>query len=392
MKLNLDGVTCTDIDECKEKTDGCSDVCNNFCGGYACSCFEGRLMSEDQHTCHDPPKDCVGSWSDFSKCSTTCGCGLKRKEFIVTQPAFRGGKECEFEHLSVEVEPCTNKPCPKEYETTEWEYEPCSAECEGSHKRTREIVQVANYWGARKPVLEEVVPCGPVHCPINCIVSEWKKTACNATCGEGFVRHYRDVLQAPMHNGTGCGEIERLEPCMMETCPVNLKLRANTSCVGTGLNGTLIEGLGGPVAGNRESCRQVDTSESVTNSLASCAFECDEIEECAAFNWHEETGICCFSSEVIAYDLEDGVDCFEALSPDAALKGEEEDSDGSSLQFWSIVAALIVVGAAAAAPSFLDKQGGISAPPTMEGASGSMAPPEGPEADPMTSTPMPARR
>lgn len=37
---------CKDIDECKEGTDECEDVCTNTPGGYDCSCPKSRLKSD----------------------------------------------------------------------------------------------------------------------------------------------------------------------------------------------------------------------------------------------------------------------------------------------------------------------------------------------------------
>ncbi|XP_076836807.1 complement C1s subcomponent-like [Brachyhypopomus gauderio] len=40
-----------DVDECRDGDPPCSHFCNNYIGGYTCSCKPGYYLSEDQHTC-----------------------------------------------------------------------------------------------------------------------------------------------------------------------------------------------------------------------------------------------------------------------------------------------------------------------------------------------------
>ncbi|XP_051576324.1 mannan-binding lectin serine protease 2-like [Myxocyprinus asiaticus] len=43
--------TIQDVDECKDSDNECSHHCNNYIGGYRCSCRPGYLLNPDQHTC-----------------------------------------------------------------------------------------------------------------------------------------------------------------------------------------------------------------------------------------------------------------------------------------------------------------------------------------------------
>ncbi|XP_040285946.1 uncharacterized protein LOC120999139 [Bufo bufo] len=45
--LTGDGITCTDIDECYLNTSTCQQICNNYVGGYNCSCNEGYEVDEN---------------------------------------------------------------------------------------------------------------------------------------------------------------------------------------------------------------------------------------------------------------------------------------------------------------------------------------------------------
>ena len=40
-----------DIDECSEKNGGCADNCNNFVGGFNCSCHDGFQLMNDKKGC-----------------------------------------------------------------------------------------------------------------------------------------------------------------------------------------------------------------------------------------------------------------------------------------------------------------------------------------------------
>ena len=43
---------CTDIDECAENTDNCSQNCTDTLGSYLCVCLDGYTLDPDQHTCN----------------------------------------------------------------------------------------------------------------------------------------------------------------------------------------------------------------------------------------------------------------------------------------------------------------------------------------------------
>eukprot|EP00922_Rhytidocystis_sp_ex-Travisia-forbesii_P032867 GHVS01048887.1.p1 GENE.GHVS01048887.1~~GHVS01048887.1.p1 ORF type:complete len:415 (-),score=80.27 GHVS01048887.1:446-1654(-) len=48
-----DGRSCADVDECATGVSGCSHLCVNLLGSYACQCPRGYEMNEDQRTCVD---------------------------------------------------------------------------------------------------------------------------------------------------------------------------------------------------------------------------------------------------------------------------------------------------------------------------------------------------
>ncbi|XP_067935795.1 oncoprotein-induced transcript 3 protein-like [Watersipora subatra] len=50
-KLEPDGITCSDIDECQVENGGCSHTCVNTNGSYHCECPRYLYLDKDNHTC-----------------------------------------------------------------------------------------------------------------------------------------------------------------------------------------------------------------------------------------------------------------------------------------------------------------------------------------------------
>ena len=44
--------TLTDIDECGEDIDNCSQNCSDTLGSYKCICYDGYTLDSDEHTCN----------------------------------------------------------------------------------------------------------------------------------------------------------------------------------------------------------------------------------------------------------------------------------------------------------------------------------------------------
>ncbi|XP_027056484.1 uncharacterized protein LOC113683445 [Pocillopora damicornis] len=53
-RLEADGKTCRDINECLTQNGGCTHQCVNIPGGHYCKCPEGVTMGFDNKTCHEP--------------------------------------------------------------------------------------------------------------------------------------------------------------------------------------------------------------------------------------------------------------------------------------------------------------------------------------------------
>ena len=46
----------TDVDECSEDTDGCSQTCSNTYGSFMCSCGSGFTLANDNLGCNGTKK------------------------------------------------------------------------------------------------------------------------------------------------------------------------------------------------------------------------------------------------------------------------------------------------------------------------------------------------
>jgi len=94
-----DGVDCCDIsdthDLCLGRSDDeCPQLTPMRCG--------------DDGQCYDIVEEgCIGEWTAFSECSTSCGIGYKTKTFSLTEFGF----ECDYEDGEEVVEECSRGPC-----------------------------------------------------------------------------------------------------------------------------------------------------------------------------------------------------------------------------------------------------------------------------------------
>lgn len=60
-----------DIDECKEGTANCEQVCENRNGSFVCSCYDGYTLNTDDKTCNISKSRVVGSSIQADIYSTT---------------------------------------------------------------------------------------------------------------------------------------------------------------------------------------------------------------------------------------------------------------------------------------------------------------------------------
>lgn len=61
--------------------------------------------------------------------------------------------------------------------------------------------------------------CRLPDCPVDCVLSEWKKiTECSTSCGAGVYTYTREVITQAMSGGRPCGEMSKTVPCDNPAC------------------------------------------------------------------------------------------------------------------------------------------------------------------------------
>jgi hypothetical protein len=174
--------------------------------------------------------DCVGSWGDWSSCDTSC---VQNSVYRVTQPAANGGSACPVEDGAVNTQRCSSVACTAVDCVGSWgEWSSCSTACmqTGVYRVTR---PAAN-GGAACPHLGSAVrsqPCRGDSCsatdpPLNNAVECYGTWGAWSSCSASCLR--MSVYSANMgHSGaavsSACpyqdGAVKR-QPCRGDSCPV----------------------------------------------------------------------------------------------------------------------------------------------------------------------------
>ncbi|XP_028409018.1 uncharacterized protein LOC114531606 [Dendronephthya gigantea] len=172
-------------------------------------------------------------WSEFSKCSSTCGEGSKKRYRYCTGPVPRhGGNDCSSLGPNVETVRCDLGPCPVDGNYSEWsKFTECDQTCgNGTQLRTRLCDDPApNYGGRNCSILgpsEETRHCNPRPCPIHGNLSDWSEfSGCNKSCGSGIRIRYRYCTNPePQHGGDNCSELgptKDVVSCNLTPCPIH---------------------------------------------------------------------------------------------------------------------------------------------------------------------------
>jgi hypothetical protein len=71
----INGSNCVDVDECQTNNGGCSHLCSNSIGSFACNCLTGYELSVDKRTCQDVNEcnQAVSPCQSTSSCINTIG-------------------------------------------------------------------------------------------------------------------------------------------------------------------------------------------------------------------------------------------------------------------------------------------------------------------------------
>ncbi|XP_058944976.2 coadhesin-like [Pocillopora verrucosa] len=172
-------------------------------------------------------------WSDWSKCSVTCGGGEQSRTRTCTNPSpSHGGKNCEGLGPANKTQECNPDPCPIDGNYTEWsEWSECSASCGGGlQTRTRNCTNPTSQYGGRDceglGLAMETQSCGSEKCPIDGNYTSWSDwSECSATCGGGQQSRLRTCTSPPpKHGGRNCSELGSAvdsQICNPDPCPID---------------------------------------------------------------------------------------------------------------------------------------------------------------------------
>eukprot|EP01135_Chromosphaera_perkinsii_P011063 Nk52_evm22s2325 gene=Nk52_evmTU22s2325 len=183
-------------------------------------------LQEDQSCVIKPcPIDCkVGNWTEWGKCSEPCGGGAQNRTRDMTTEPEHGGEKCP---PLLETQTCNEDPCPINCEVGNWtEWGKCSETCGGGmQNRTREITTHRQNGGEPCPDLIDDQSCNEQPCPIHCNVSDWSSwSECSVKCGNGTQTRSRTIIRKHAHGGNECpdpDDLTQTKKCIQKPCKVD---------------------------------------------------------------------------------------------------------------------------------------------------------------------------
>ncbi len=179
------------------------------------------------------PVNCVGSWSNNSTCSATCGGWVFQQVYTITTAAANGGTACSATNGATRwgSTSCNTQGCPVNCVGSWYNDDTCSASCGGwVYLQIYSISTPAANWGtscayANGATRWGSTSCNTYSCPVNCTFSSYW-SGCNTTCGAGTKYQYYTITSPEMYGWT-CAVTEWQYTGTSGAC-------TNTSSVGTG--------------------------------------------------------------------------------------------------------------------------------------------------------------
>lgn len=165
----------------------------------------------------DCPIHCVGDFTEWGDCCSSCGGGSQSRDFVIKQQAEHCGLECShIEHTEHRV--CNEQPCPVPCEGSWSCWGECNQDCTDCHgaygsgtvgksMRTYTIHQPALYDGPQCPHKDgevEEKTCNDDCCPENCEGSWSEFSECSTSCGNGVTERFYQVTHPAAYGGKAC--------------------------------------------------------------------------------------------------------------------------------------------------------------------------------------------
>jgi hypothetical protein len=204
-------------------------------GGLDCPLMS-RTSDCNMHPC---PVDCVlSSYGTWSACTQTCNEGTQTATRTATTSPLHGGKPCD---ALTATRACAPGPCPIDCDVSGWsQWSRCSLSCgTGSQSRSREIISQDEHAGDQCPDLTEDQPCNTEECAVDCVLSSWGGwSTCTKSCmtvddnaletahygdhqhhSRGHQSRHRTIMRAPKFGGKKCGAMDDNQQCNGHVCP-----------------------------------------------------------------------------------------------------------------------------------------------------------------------------
>lgn len=208
-----------------------------------------------QAQCDADPMDCTGAWGEWGECSVSCGEGTATRYYLITQQAYSGGEDCEYERYEEQTTDCETGvlvdgelECPVNCEGDWDDWTDCTVTCGGGEQERLFTVTVeAAYGGYDCETMfgtdsdvasvgdewTEYASCSNTYCPTDCI-GEWSDwTECPVTCGadESYFTATRtyNVLTPARLGGDDCPEYDdsvesSTGDCNTDACAIDITI------------------------------------------------------------------------------------------------------------------------------------------------------------------------
>jgi len=154
------------------------------------------------------PVNCSGGWSDWSGCSASCGGGTQTQTYTIYTPAQNGGAGCPSNDGQTQTQGCNTQGCPVDCVGSWSDWSGCSASCGGGTQiQTYNVSTPAQNGGAECPAANgQTQPrgCNTQGCPVNCVGSWGPLSQCTATCGGGTQTQTYTVSTPAQNGGVAC--------------------------------------------------------------------------------------------------------------------------------------------------------------------------------------------
>ena len=234
----------------RQKTRNCSNPKPMY-GGQNCTHLGPNIEVETCNTNLCPIHGGYSDWSNYSECTKSCGNGSQIRTRNCSNPEPKhSGRDCSGLGSHTEIINCNTHHCPIDGGYTPWtEFSKCSKSCGiGEIKRTRSCSNPKPRYGGSNcshlGVSVEVQKCFR-NCPVHGGFSDWSNFGeCSRTCGVGLRNRTRHCTNPePMYGGDYCnGDFIDFQVCNVLPCPIDggyTKWSAFSACSKSCANGTM---------------------------------------------------------------------------------------------------------------------------------------------------------